>query len=386
MIRHLLPILFLVYLASCSPKLVPNSVTKFLSAEDEAVLELLTALRKKPNDQNLLAMLPSTYERAMESRADMKDYVLRDNPPGDRWVYWRKQLEASQSITDAVLAFPPSSMVIKTPVHFREQISEAKQLAAEEYYNVAMDLLRNNNRKDARLAIDFFNKATRELPNYRDINSQMRRAQEMATLYVVVNPVDYYQVGWNYWGFQNDWLQWQIINDLNQRALRYTRFMSEQEARGRRMEPERVVDMRFARLMVNNPYTERNTFEREKIITQPRQPGDTTNRPPSQVVARATITITKRLITGTADLETKIFDVPTGRNILYDHFPGRYEWVFESATFTGDQRALTDNDLRLINNRFERYPTRQEVGQQLIKDCYDNLIRRIEQGVNFDPW
>jgi hypothetical protein len=92
------------------------------------------------------------------------------------------------------------------------------------------------------------------------------------------------------------------------------------------------------------------------------------------------------LVTGEADLECRIYDVPTGRNILYDHFPGRYNWVFESASYNGDQRALTDEDLRLVNNRFDRYPTREEVGQKLINDAYGALVRRIEQGVNFDSW
>jgi hypothetical protein len=60
--------------------------------------------------------------------------------------------------------------------------------------------------------------------------------------------------------------------------------------------------------------------------------------------------------------------------------------VFESASYNGDQRALTDEDLRLVNNRFDRYPTREEVGQKLINDAYGALVRRIEQGVNFDSW
>ncbi len=382
--------LFLIgFLAACAPKIVPGNLVKFLSAEDEAVLELLASIKKNPNDQSLLDLLPGTYQRAMDSRMAMKDYVLRDNPPGDRWVYWRKQLEASQSITDAILAFPQASAVIYNPVQFREQISDARLQAAEEYYQRGIDLLRNENRRDARLAIDFLRKADRESPGYRDIGNQIRYAEEMATLYVVVNPVDYYNFGWNYWGFQNDYLQWQMLRDLNNRSYNYTRFVSDQEARSLRKRPERVVDMRFARLMVNNPYTDRHTFERQKQIQtpDPRAAGDTTRQPSrGTITVRATVTVTKRLVTGDADLECRIYDVPSGRNILYDRFPGRYNWVFESATYNGDKRALTDEDLRLLNNRFDRYPTREEVGQKLINDAYGALIRRIEQGVNFDSW
>lgn len=387
MVRNLLTTILLVSLFACSKKLVPNASRQFLSAEDEAVLELLVEIKKNPDNKDLLDLLPATYQRAMDSRAAMEGYVLRDNPPGDRWVLWRRQLEASQSITDAVLAIPQASAMIKEPVHFRDQISRARVSAAEEYYQLGTDLLKTEDRLDARKALEAFQKARKEVPDYRDLAQQIRRAEELATLYVVVNPVDYYGFGWNYWGFQNDYLQWQMLRDLNNRSFRMTRFLSEQEARGMRIRPERVVDMRFARLQVSNPYTERDTYHREKQIPVPNPKKDSLGRPLPPVdytTVRASITFTKQYINGDADLECRIYDIVTGRNILYDHFPGRYNWMFESATFTGDQRALTDDDIRKLNNRFDRYPTREEVGQKLINDAYGVLIRRIEQGVNFD--
>lgn len=389
MIRNLLGLLTVIIMLGCGNKLIPNSSKQFLSAEDEAVVELLMDIKKNPDDKSLLDLLPSMYDRAMQSRAAMEGYVLRDNPPGDRWVLWRRQLEASQSITDAILAIPQASAMIKSPVHFRDQISEARVNAAEEYYQKGMDLLQNENRQDARLALEAFQKARKEMPDYKDLNNQIRHAEELATLYVVVNPVDYYSFGWGYWGYQNDYLQFQMLRDLNNRSYKMTRFLTEQEARGMRITPERVVDMRFARLQVNNPYTERDTYQREKQIPIPNPKTDSLGRPlPSQgnTTVKATVTITRQYVNGDADLECRIYDIVSGRNILYDHFPGRYSWVYETASYNGDQRALTTEDLRILNNRFDRYPTREEVGQKLINDAYAELIRRIEQGVNFDSY
>lgn len=390
MVKNLLFFGLLLLALGCGNKMVPSSVTKFLSAEDEAVLELLAGIKKNPNDKALLDLLPQTYQRAMDSRAAMQGYVLRDNPLGDRWVLWRRQLEASQSITDAVMAVPQASAVITSPVQFRDQISEARVNAADEYYQAGMDLLGRQNRQDARRAMDYLNKANRESPGYKDVSNQLRYAEQLATLFVVVNPVDYYSFGWNYWGLQNDYLQYQMLRDLNNRSYKMTRFVTDQEARSMRLQPERVVDMRFQQLQVYNPYTERDTYQREKqIVTpDPRPPADTTGRPPvpKTITVRATVTVTKRYVNGDANLECRIYDVPTGRNILYDHFPGRYNWIYETATYSGDQRALTDEDRRILNNRFDRYPTREEVGRKLIEDTYGLLIRRIEQGVNFDNY
>jgi hypothetical protein len=158
-------------------------------------------------------------------------------------------------------------------------------------------------------------------------------------------------------------------------------FVTEQEARARRLHAERVVDMRFVYLNVSNPHTERRSYTRSQVITPQPRPG-TTTRPGSQTVT-ATVTVTRRYIDGRGDLECRIYDVPTGSNILYDRFPGRYNWVMETATYTGDSRALTDEDWRLINNRFNQFPTRQDVAQKVIEDSYQLLLRRIEQGVQF---
>lgn len=381
-------------LAACGGGPVSGPAKKFLSAEDNAVIELLEAIKKSPTDKSLQDLLEPTYRRAMESRSSMKGYVLRDNPPGDRWVLWRRQLEASQAITDLIMSDARLVSLLTNAVQFRDEISEAKQKAAEEFYDAGMDLLRRGTRQEARRAMDLLSKANREIPAFKDVAIQLRRAEELATLFVVVNPVDYYSFSWNYWGFQNDYLQWQMLRDLNNRSFRMTRFLSEQEARSRNIVPERVVDMRFSTLNVGNPYTDRHTYQREKQITvqEPppsRPPAAGTKpapKPPEVITVRATVTHIKRYITGNADLQCRIYDVPTGRNILFDRFPGRYNWVFESATYTGDQRALTDEDRRLLNNRFDKYPTREEVGRKLIEDAYGALVRRIEQGVNFDNW
>ncbi|MCU0396042.1 MAG: hypothetical protein MUF29_09030, partial [Chitinophagaceae bacterium] len=368
--------LALLLVLGCSVSKAP--VKKFLSAEDEAVLELLDQLRKTPDDKTVLNLLPEYYSRAMNSRAAMKDYVLRDNPAGDRWVLWRRQLEASQSITDAVMSFPPAAALITQPVYFTRDIADARNQAAAEYYDLGLEYLSYNNRPYAEKALTAFQNARREVPGYKDTDRLIAEAEALSQLVVLVNPVDYYQFGWNYWGLNNDYLQWQMIQDLNRRSYRRTVFVTEQEARARRLHAERVVDMRFVYLNVSNPHTERRSYTRSQVITPQPRPG-TTTRPGSQTVT-ATVTVTRRYIDGRGDLECRIYDVPTGSNILYDRFPGRYNWVMETATYTGDSRALTDEDWRLINNRFNQVPTRQDVAQKVIEDSYQLLLRRIEQG------
>ena len=380
--RNLILLLYvsLALVAGCG---APAAVRKYLSAEDEAVLELLDALKKKPNDAGLLNQLPDLYERAMSSRDAMRGYVLTDNPAGDRWVLWRRQLEASQYITKLVMALPAATNYIKNPRAFESQIADARQQAAEEYYNLGLEYLNYQNRPYAQKALDMFTKANREVAGYKDVNRLMRDAELMAQMVVVVNPVDYYRFSFRHWGFNEDYLQWQMIRDLNNRSYRNVRFYSDEEVRRLRLHPERVVDMRFDQLFISSPYTERRQYQRSAQIPVDGSTGGNQTKPTYTTVT-ATVFVTRRYINANASLECRIYDVPTRRDILYDRFPGRYNWVQETATYTGDQRALTQADWQLINNRFNQYPTCEEIAQQMIRDCYNQLLSRIQQGVSFD--
>ena len=85
-----------------------------------------------------------------------------------------------------------------------------------------------------------------------------------------------------------------------------------------------------------------------------------------------------------ATLECRIYEWATGRNILYDRFPDRFTWREETATYKGDQRALTPADWNLINNRFNNNPpSRNELADRLIRNCYGLLLSRIRSGVRF---
>lgn len=379
-------ILLASFLIACSVSNAPTK--KFLSAEDEAVLELLDQVKKSPTDKTLQHLLPQYYFRAMDSRAGMKNYVLRDNPAGDRWVLWRRQLEASQSITDAIMAVPAAAAQITNPVYFGNQIADARNMAAQEYYDLGLEYLGYNNRVYAEKALSAFRSAQRELPGFRNIDQMIAKAEELSKLVVVVNPVDYYRYGWNYWGYNRDYLQWQMVQDLNRRSYRNISFFSDSEVRTRGLQPEKVVDMRFTHLNVTNPYTEKRSYTRSKEVPvvqrPPTRPGSGASTPTTTTqTVYATVMVTKRFINGTGDLECRIYDIPSGSNILFDRFPGSYNWTFENATYSGDSRALTEDDWRLINNRFNQYPTRQDVAQRVIDDSYHTLLNRIQQGVSF---
>jgi hypothetical protein len=86
-----------------------------------------------------------------------------------------------------------------------------------------------------------------------------------------------------------------------------------------------------------------------------------------------------------AALECRIYDWVTGTNMFFDRFPGRYTWRVQTATYKGDRRALTEDDLRLIaNSGSTSVPSRNEIASRLLNDCYGQLLNSIRSGVRFN--
>jgi len=255
--------------------------------------------------------------------------------------------------------------------------------AAEEYYTEGMYYLSYNNRPYAKKAYDKFVKANNAYPNFRDVTKQLSISLEKATIKVLVRPVNYKNFGWSYWGFQNDYLQYKMVNDLNNSSYKDVRFYTDADVASQHIQTDRVVTLDFNDLFVGPVYSQNNTINRSKQI----KVGETKSIPPKPIfeTAKATVYISQRIMQSRATLECRIYDWSTGNNIMLDRFPDNYTWRQEWGRYTGDSRALEPSDWTLINARpGNTTPSRNDIARRLIDNCYNSLLSRIRNGVKFD--
>ncbi|MEI9807274.1 MAG: hypothetical protein WDO16_04980 [Bacteroidota bacterium] len=263
------------------------------------------------------------------------------------------------------------------------KIQEAKQKAAEEYYNQGVQYMGYNNRPYALKAYDMFLKANDAYPNYKDVRIQIEQALDVATIKVVVRPVNYYNYGWSYWGFNTDYMQYKLINDLNNSSYKNIRFYSEAEAASKRIPVDRIVDLNFNDLYIGQVYSDNYSTKRSKQI----ETGQTKTDPPKPIytIVYATVYVNRRVLQSRASLDCRIYDRATERTILSDRFHDDYAWQEENGRFTGDNRALEASDWTIINNSGNRNPpSHNEIAERLINNCYSQLLSRIRNGVSFD--
>lgn len=370
---------FLFFLMACG---TGNPVAGRYTYEDKTVFELIEKLRKNPGDKESLNRLPDAYQAARDKRKYIIDQLKEVTAPGDKYVEIARELTVLQQMYTGISAIPAARDAVPNLWDPSVSINRAYQLAAEDYYDAGMTFLGYNTREYAQLAYDNFSKAAKASPGFRDVDQMLRIAADKAILKVLVNPVDYNRFSWSYWGFQNDFLQQQMVRDLNNRSFRNVRFFTDWELRAQQGIPDKIVDLNFTELFIDQVHSDRNTYRRSKQV----QTGQTKSNParPVYTTVYATVTISRRYMSSFATLECRIYDRYNNQNLLYDRFPDRFNWKQEYATYTGDRRALTNEDLALISNSYnDQPPTRAMIADRLVRNCYQLLISRIQSGVGF---
>ena len=301
----------------------------------------------------------------------------------ERHLQKAKELESVKRVHDQIRSSPAALEAVPNPYDPGSEISRHRESAAREYYNQGLSYLGYQNRVYAEKAYQEFSKADKIVPGFLDVRQRMAEAQQMSMQIVMVRPVNYYNNPFSYWGFTTDWLQNRMVMDLNAFSGRNLRFFTEWEANSKRVQVDKIVDLQFRELFVGPVNTTNRTYTRSANI-DPTQSGSTLTKPALQTVT-ATVYETTRTMVSNAVLEMRIMDRVTGRTTFTDRFPGNYTWKSITATYKGDKRALTQEDLRLINSAFDsNIPNRNQTAERLVNDCYNLMISRIKSGVRFD--
>ncbi len=370
----------LLLLFSCSSS---KQIQKRYTPDDQLVFDLIERLKKNPADGDAAKQLPDAYKQASEVRKNINESTYQNMSEGDRWIEISKQLLVAQQLYTEIKSNSTLTKLVPEPWNPAIRIQEAKQKAAEEYYAKGVEYLNYNNRPYARKAYDMFVKTNNAYPNFRDVRDRMEQSRLLSLVKVLVRPVNYYNFGWSYWGFNNDYLQQKMVRDLNNSSYRDVKFFTEAELRSQNVQPDKIVDISFTDLYVGSIYNDNYTIDRTKQI----KTGETKSTPPQPIyeTIKAKVYVTNRILQSRASLECRIYDQTSNNNILFDRFPDNYTWSQKSARFTGDSRALEDSDRELINgSNNQEPPTRNELAQRLINNCYSLLLSRIKSGVNFD--
>ncbi|HYC29824.1 MAG TPA: hypothetical protein VEB42_13420, partial [Chitinophagaceae bacterium] len=156
----------------------------------------------------------------------------------------------------------------------------------------------------------------------------------------------------------------------------FVRFYTEWEARDRDINADQVMDLNLSRISIGQPFDNKTTREVSKEVVVK----EIVHRPDSvtkqYATVKAKIITTKRTLVSQGDLYITLRDTK-GRVVWNDRFTGEHKWQTEFVTYTGDERALTDSDKKLLDKNGSTPPSEERIMEELMRQIQNDLSHRL---------
>ncbi len=368
---------FILLVSSCST--TKNSIAN--TPEDKALLSAIKKLDKNPGDTGLKNALTGLYNDA--SKVHLNNIEIYNSvTDAGKWDKIINEYLALQHLSNIIHSSDAIGRLLKVPSYDAE-LQVAKQNAASDYYNIALDYLNANDKESYQQAYHAFKKANDYVPGYKDVKKLIDKTYQKSVLNVIVNPVTdnsfyYHNIGRNRFGnsFNNDYLQRSLVRDLGGDYTKNAsaRFYTDWEAQSAHINPDLIIDLTWVNLDVPQPYTSQYSRNVTKQIETGR---DTSGHIFYQTIS-ATLYITKKYFTATGDLESRITDVATRNIVNTNRYSSQFNWQQEYATYTGDSRALSNSDIAMLSNNNYQVPNKEDI----LNELYQRIYPQVKSGIH----
>lgn len=332
-------------------------------------------LQKDPADTETRDLVKAAYTYAVNQH-EGAIRTLSGSTGDNRYEAILREYNRLQDLYE-IIQQSPAALKAVNPTNYSGYVQTYRTKAAEVYLTEAEKWMDEGTKRGYREAYNAFSKALR-YENTAETKRKREDAYNAAVTIILVVPIQNYG-GYSYHSnFQLQQLQSDVMRTLTHNINdNFTHFYSEWDMRNRNLEPDQVLEMNLGRLRIGQPIDTRNTREVSKEVVVK----ETVYKPDSVVkqyaTVKARITNTRRTLLSEADLYLTIRDVK-GRIIWNDRFTGQHRWQSEFATYTGDERALTENDrTQLGNSQQHTVPSEEAILQELYRQIQLDLANRM---------
>lgn len=343
---------------------------------DLSVFKSIDRLKNAPKNAEALYVLPIAYDLALKEHlrkideAKLSSDVLR-------WETVLGHYQKINQLSDEVNSSPVALGLIKNPPKYIKEVEDSKYKAAEVRYALGVNQLNENNRVSAKNAYYNFEKAQYFYPSYKDVNQKLDEAYWAAVVKVVVQPV---RVNSSYYQLSNQYFQDQVAQFMkNYQNNRFVIFYSEQQANQQKVNPDQILRLNFEDFVVGQTYVKERVekIKRDSVVI-----GETRTKAKIYGTVTATLSIFDKQVSSSGLLAMTIFDNQTQRIIRQQNIPGTYIWQDSWASYRGDDRALTNQQLQMTKRREIAPPPPATLFVEFTKPIYAQLVNEISNFYN----
>lgn len=369
--QKILILLSVVVLFGCSSGKKQLEKGNYSASIDQSI----NRLKKSPNNKKAKATLKDAY--ALSKQVNLKN-VNQLKASNERFKYDKiaDSYDQLARIYDAVWKCPACVKVLPNIKSYRNDFNQASNLAANERYSAGVEELNKGTRESGKLAFRHFERVQYLQHNFKDTHRKIVDARDLATLKVLVDQIPVHSRSF---GLSHEFFQNRLNEFLDRKQIsEFIRFYSPAEAdRARLDNPDHVVVLQFDDFVVGQTYVKEHTREvsLDSVIVGTVKVGDETKDVYGTVEAE--YTTFSKYIDSRGLLDMKIYDGRTNRILFQRKMPGEYQWLTEWATYKGDKRALTKEELDLTDLREAPSPNPQFLFQQFCEPIYSRASQHF---------
>ncbi|MEQ8469944.1 MAG: hypothetical protein RIC35_02095 [Marinoscillum sp.] len=339
---------------------------------DKAVAQAINRLRSNDDHKKAASTLKKAYRFAVEAHmTNIKRANVSNDPLKWEAVAWGYQ--NINNMADQILRCPGCRDVVPNPVRYDSELANAKRNAADVRYDMGVAAL--NFKRDRTKAIEaheHFLMVQNFVPRYKDVEDKLREAIYYATLRVVVEPIPSPS---RMLSIKHEFFVNKINEYLHHNVISpYVQFYTPSEAETQKLEyVDHVIRMEFDQFSLGNVYSNKTTRDvsRDSVVIATRD-GEKIYG-----TVKAKLTINEKAITGNGLLDFKIYDNDRNKVISQEKFPSEYVWSIRWASFNGDERALNEEELEMVNRVESSIPSPQWMFEEFTAPLYDQAIGKI---------
>ncbi|MGN6291659.1 MAG: hypothetical protein ACTHMV_02865 [Chitinophagaceae bacterium] len=341
---------------------------------DEAVEQAAKKLSKKPGDAATLDILQNAYRFAVSDHEKKIENYANSNSDL-RWENIYREYISLQSLYEAIRRSPSVYEVVH-PTDYSSFVTTYKDEAGNVRYERGLELMDQNTKKGYRDAYNEFQKALSLKPGDLSIKQKLDEAFANAVTNVVILPpsrfgFQYSSYFYDFNSFNYDMLRYLNNNNRSQ----FLRFYSPNEAVN--MRADNVAEMRFSDINIGRYRDQRSTREISKQIVGKERVIKADSVVKEYITVKAKITTIRRELQADGLLQATIRDIDN-RYLWSDTYRSDYRWVYSFAIYTGDERALSDEDKKLINQREQFPPSNDEIIRVIMND----ILNKAQCGIS----
>lgn len=330
---------------------------------EQAVSLAAKELAKKPNDAALQDIILNAYQYAIEDHETrINAQLLSQSDLRYEKIY--SEYQDLQRLYNAIKKYPNAYQLVN-PTDYTSFITTYKDQAGNAREQRGDALMNQQTKTGYKNAYYEFQKALSLKPNDIVIKQKMDEAYASAVTHVVIRPVvrygfQYSSFSYDYQAFDYDLLRYVQQNNRGQ-------FLAFHNNADPYAVADNTVDMRFSDINIGRYRDQRSTRDVSKQIVAKEIVHKKDSVTYEYITVRAKVTTTTRTLQADGLLQASIMD-QNNRRIWSNTFTGDYRWMTTITTYTGDERALSDNDKKLINQRPEFAPSNDEIIRTIMNE------------------